>query len=169
MNNHTARYTLLATALMLSTVVVAIDSRAAASRYQPDTDRFAWPSAAMGYSGHGNQAAAPTEEISDPQLDPLTLWQAARRAAWESDLKRSSTLYWQLIGLQPENPDAYGELGNVFVQQGDWEAAVDVYYQAAELLADRGEMMMAWRLQRIIRGFDHHRAEALHEHLMRRR
>jgi len=105
-------------------------------------------------------AAAATEE------ERLALWKEARRAAWVGDAEGAIERYKVLVRVAPDNPDVFGELGNVHVGQGNWKDAVEVYYRAAVLLAEAGETMLAWRLQRIMRSFDHEKAEALYQKLM---
>lgn len=104
--------------------------------------------------------------VDDEGLEPLALWRAARSAAWQGDTALAIKRYRALIARQPNNPDAYGELGNLYVQQGQWPSAVDLYYKAALLLDAAGQPMMAGRLQRIMRGFDHKKADDLYRKLM---
>ena len=95
--------------------------------------------------------------------DPLVVWDAARRAAWEGKYDVAVGKYRELIGLQPGNFDAYGEMGNVLLRQGDMEAAVDAYYQAAMLLSQSRYPQVAWRVLDIVARLDQKKGQQLYE------
>ncbi len=101
----------------------------------------------------------------DDEADALAVWQSARRAAWDGNSDASVENYRALIALQPENYDAYGEMGNVLLQMGDTDAAVDAYAQAALLLGKAGYPQAAWHVMNIVAKLDQNRAQQLHESL----
>jgi len=63
----------------------------------------------------------------------------ARKAYWENDLLGAVHKYQKLAKEYPDNADVFGELGNVYLQQGEVIAAAEAYYTAAKRLRDRGE------------------------------
>jgi tetratricopeptide (TPR) repeat protein len=77
-------------------------------------------------------------------------WQRARRAFWEGRFDESVAAYRALIATDPQNWAAHGELGNVLYRQGEWDAAVDAFYDAALLLWQSGRTEDARHLARII-------------------
>lgn len=101
----------------------------------------------------------------DEQADVVAVWQSARRAAWDGNSDASVENYRALIALQPENYDAYGEMGNVLLQMGDTDGAVDAYAQAARLLSKAGYSQAASHVVNIVAKLDQNRAVQLHEHL----
>lgn len=111
-------------------------------------------------------ATAPAStEKKQPSQDTLSLWQTARRNAWEGNNDAAVETYRALIELQPENYDAYGEMGNVLIQHGDSAGAVEAYSQAALLLGKSGYPQAAWDVMNIVAQLDRDRAQQLHEAL----
>lgn len=98
-----------------------------------------------------------------PSGEPLAIWKAARRAAWEGNTEQAVEHYRALIALQPENFDAYGELGNVLLRRGDNEAAAEAYAEAAMLLTRSNYPQVAWRVLDIVSRLDQERASRLYQ------
>lgn len=94
------------------------------------------------------QTAAPAEENSNSPLDD------ARKAALTGEMDKAESAYRQLQKEQPDNYDAYGELGNLYLMQGKDKEAAEAYYQAAVLLEKAGHSDDAVRLQRIVSRLD---------------
>ena len=69
--------------------------------------------------------------------------------------------YQQLIRLDPDNPDGYGELGNLYFSQGKWEQAASAYFEAGSRLARSGYIEQASNLLDVIRGLDGAQADEL--------
>jgi tetratricopeptide (TPR) repeat protein len=109
----------------------------------------------------GEPPAAPA--VSREQL--LHTWQQARIAAWRGDVNTAIEYYQTVITLQPDNYDAYGEMGNVMLRVGDYEGAAEAYYQAAHLLNKTPQRMMAWQLLNVIARLSPQRAEKLYQEL----
>lgn len=109
----------------------------------------------------GSSQSLPT--VSRKQLQHT--WQQARIAAWYGDVDRAINYYQTVIALQPDNYDAYGEMGNVMLRAGDQEGAVEAYYQAARLLNRTPYRAMAWHLLNVIAGLSPPRAEKLYQEL----
>jgi len=104
---------------------------------------------------------APVVPVASAPAQALELWQAARAAVWQGDLDGASRHYHELIALQPQNFDAYGELGNVLLAQNNVPAAIEAYASAARLIRDTGNIEMAYRVVSIVATLDEGRANAL--------
>ena len=77
-------------------------------------------------------------------------------------------LYIELTQLEQDNPDAFGELGNVYYSQGKWNEAGQAYYQAAVRLITEGNHNQVAYLHRVIKGLNAEHAEKLSQKMMRR-
>ncbi len=87
--------------------------------------------------------------------------QAAREAFWQHDFTAAEDYYLQLAKQEPGNPDAYGELGNLYYQQGQWQQAADAYSKAAQRLLDQGDTYTAQHLLRVLWNLDQDQARQL--------
>ena len=101
----------------------------------------------------------------DNEAAALTVWQTARRAAWDGNSDAAVENYRALVNMQPGNYDAYGEMGNVLMQQGDTQGAIEAYSHAALLLGKSGYPQAAWHVMNIVARFDQAKAQQLHETL----
>lgn len=89
----------------------------------------------------------------------------ARLAYWNGDLKTAENAYIQLTEMVNDDPNAYGELGNLYYMQAKWKKASDAYYQAAIKLSKTNNADQAQHLLRIIRGLDTETADKLQAEL----
>ncbi|MCK4705562.1 MAG: hypothetical protein KAT90_08790 [Gammaproteobacteria bacterium] len=100
-----------------------------------------------------------------PSVDTEQVLYTARKLFWSGNARASETLYLQLINLDSSDPNAYGELGNVYYTQGKWKQAGGAYYEAAvRLLGQKNNDQVANRvsyLLRVIQGLDTESAEKL--------
>jgi hypothetical protein len=85
----------------------------------------------------------------------------AREAYWLHDYERAEKYYQQLIQADPDNPDGYGELGNMHFAQGQWEPAATAYYEAGVRLVKTGMLVQARQLVDVIRGLNGTQADDL--------
>lgn len=85
----------------------------------------------------------------------------ARQTFWNGNPLDSEKLYLDLAKLHGNNPNIYGELGNVYYSQGKWEKAGKAYYQAAVRLLDLKQTQQVNYLLRVIEGLDAESAEKL--------
>ena len=88
---------------------------------------------------------------------------AAREAFWLRDYETAENKYRQLIVMEPDNPDGYGELGNMYFSQGKWEQAATAYFDAGTRLVAEGQLEQASQLVEVIRGLDGSQADELNE------
>lgn len=107
--------------------------------------------------------SADTEAGTADEESPLAIWQAARQAAWNGEAESAIESYRALTVLQPDNYDAYGEMGNVLLRKGDTEAAAEAYYQAALLLTKSDYPQVAWRVLDIVSRLDQEKASELYQ------
>ena len=92
----------------------------------------------------------------------------ARNAFNQGAVIKSEKFYLELTQLDNDNPDIFGELGNVYYSQGKWDDAGQAYYQAAVRLITEGNYNQVAYLQRVITGLNTEHAEKLAQLMMRR-
>ena len=127
-------------------------------------------------------AAAPEPaQASDPMPEPVVLDESAtardssqektayvllaqaREAYWLRDYENAEKTYRQLIELEPNNPDGYGELGNLYFAQGQWDQAAAAYYDAGVRMLNEGMVVQARQLVDVIRGLNGTQADELEQ------
>ena len=75
---------------------------------------------------------------------------AARRAYWNHDIPLAIQHYQALAQAYPNDPDVFGEMGNIYYEQGEYEQAGRAYYEAGLLLLRRGQHTRARELAGLI-------------------
>lgn len=108
----------------------------------------------------GIAAARPVENHDLDQQVRNELIQA-REAFWHRDLAKAEQLYGDLAGKQSDNPDIWGELGNVYLAQNKVKEAADAYYKAAEILIEEGRLRQVGQLMGVIQMAEPAKAQAL--------
>lgn len=93
-------------------------------------------------------------------------WIMARQAFYKRDYEQSEKSYLWVIDNTKDNVDAYGELGNVYFNQGKRQEAAQAYFDAASILVRRGEKLRARSLMGLLRRLDAARAEELQKKLV---
>lgn len=93
------------------------------------------------------------------------LLQQARQAYWARDFATAVAAYQKLLDADPENPDLYGELGNVYYSMGEWQAAGQAYYAAAQRLLARGQTQQIGYLLHVLEGLDRDLADQLRKQI----
>lgn len=118
--------------------------------------------------------AAEQEQVSAVATDKeaaeksnAELLNQARLAFQSGDTKKSIRLYKELSDLNPDDPNAYGELGNVLYSQGRWQQAGQAYYEAATRLLQQRQIGQVQYLYRVIHGLDRESAEKLRSQMGR--
>jgi hypothetical protein len=124
-------------------------------------------------------AAAPTPAVEAPvvstgtvatgaassavvaRVNPYQLLASAREAYWLHDYEQAETIYRELTALEPDNPDWYGELGNMYFSQGKWDESASAYYEAGIRLVKAGRLALASDLVKVIRGLNGSQAQEL--------
>jgi len=101
----------------------------------------------------------------DSTISSYQLLASAREAFWLRDYQGAEDLYRQMIQKDPDNPDGYGELANMYFSQGNWEAAASAYYEAGTRLVKSGLLAPAAELVDVIRGLDGSQADDLEQEI----
>jgi len=101
--------------------------------------------------------------IDDSQQgDPIrTSWIAARKSFYQRKYDESEQNYRYVIDNTVDNFDAYGELGNVYFNQGKNEQAASAYFEAAAILIGKGQVNRARSLMGLLRHLDKSKASEL--------
>jgi tetratricopeptide (TPR) repeat protein len=101
--------------------------------------------------------------IDDSQQgDPIrTSWIAARKSFYQRKYNESEKNYRYVIDNTEDNFDAYGELGNVYFNQGKNEQAASAYFEAAAILIRKGQVNRARSLMGLLRHLDKSKASEL--------
>ncbi|OOZ40779.1 hypothetical protein BOW53_06585 [Solemya pervernicosa gill symbiont] len=94
--------------------------------------------------------------------------QGARNAFWQGEYEQAEESYRRLAEQQPRNPDAIGELGNLYFAQGRYEEEAAAYSKAADRLAEIGHMGQAMHLVKVLYGLAPEKAKDLEQRLMDR-
>ena len=92
---------------------------------------------------------------------------SARSAFNHGKVMESEKFYLELTQLANDNPDTFGELGNVYYSQGQWDKAGQAYYEAAIRLIEIGKLDQVVYLQRVIKGLNAEQAEKLAQLMVR--
>jgi tetratricopeptide (TPR) repeat protein len=92
---------------------------------------------------------------------PYEVMAKAREAFWLRDFELAEQQYRKLTLLEPDNPDGYGELGNMYFSQGKWEESAAAYYQAGTRLLNEGMVQEARQMVDVIRGLKGSQADDL--------
>lgn len=95
------------------------------------------------------------------------LWRQARTAYGQGDLAAALQHYLTLSEQESDNPDVFGELGNVYYARGNLPEAGQAYYEAAVRLIELGQMRQINYLVRVIEGLSPDSATKLKQRLMR--
>ena len=103
-----------------------------------------------------NRDAAPATSET-----PYEVMAKAREAFWLRDFELAEQQYRKLTLLEPDNPDGYGELGNMYFSQGKWDDSAAAYYQAGTRLLNEGLVQDARQMVDVIRGLKGSQADDL--------
>jgi tetratricopeptide (TPR) repeat protein len=87
-----------------------------------------------------------TSTIKHTEVQQDDLLFDARQAFWAKDYQTAIDRYQQLINRDSENPDYYGELGNVYYALNDSNKASELYFRTAQLLLHQGQRDAAAQL-----------------------
>ena len=107
-----------------------------------------------------SQEAVPGESTSSEKLAVL---HKARQAYWNGSMSEAEKAYRELSELTSQDPNVFGELGNVYYAQGKWKQAGEAYYEAAILLIELNQPTQVNYLLRVIQGLDAESADKLRQ------
>jgi tetratricopeptide (TPR) repeat protein len=100
-------------------------------------------------------------EMSHPTGEIREIWITARKAFYQRDYELAESSYQQVIDSSGDNFDAYGELGNVYFNQGKHKEAAAAYFEAAAILVNKGQIYRAKSLIGLLRHLDSSKADEL--------
>jgi len=106
-------------------------------------------------SAERNSDIAP-ESMSIPET-----WIIARKSFYQKKYDLSEKSYRSVIAGTKDNFDAYGELGNVYFNQGKDTQAAEAYLQAATILLVKGDIQRAQSLLQVLQQLDAAKAKQL--------
>lgn len=90
-------------------------------------------------------------------------WITARKSFYQRRYDLCEKSYQFVINNTRDNHDAYGELGNVYFNQGKNEQAAAAYFEAAAILVKKGQIRRARSLVGLLRHLDETRASELQQ------
>ena len=99
-------------------------------------------------------AENPLKSNNVTRVDPAMLLQSARRAYWEGDPAEAESRYRAYQSLRPEDPDGYGELGDLLQSTGRHREARVVFEEAVARLLAAGREEAAQALLRLLHTLD---------------
>jgi tetratricopeptide (TPR) repeat protein len=88
-------------------------------------------------------------------------WITARRSFFQRKYDLSEQNYRHVIESTEDNFDAYGELGNVYFNQGKKQQAAAAYFEAAAILVRKGQIDRAKSMVGLLNLLDKARADKL--------
>jgi hypothetical protein len=154
---------------------VAAETTAAATEQPAQTDAVSAPAADTApardipVTADDVQIMPPPVATAAPAareaVSPYRLLAAAREAYWLRDYATAEQKYQAMIELDPDNPDGYGELGNMYFSQGKWDLASASYFEAGKRLADEGLLTEAYQLVDVLKGLQGPQAGELEEYI----
>jgi hypothetical protein len=87
-------------------------------------------------------AFRPTNDVEQPPGSPPTYAdgiQVAREAFWDGDFESAERAYIRVVERFPDDPDVFGELGNLYLAMGRKDLAMDAFFESGLRLRARGE------------------------------
>jgi len=96
-------------------------------------------------------------------MRPYQLLAKAREAFWLRDYAAAEKYYLALTRREPDNPDGFGELANMYFSQGKWEEATAAYYETGIRLINEGLLGHAGQMVEVIRGLNGTQADDLEQ------
>jgi len=108
-------------------------------------------------------------QVLPEQDDRGQLVNEARRAAWQGRHEESVKLYRRILAGNPDDIDAWGEMGNVLLRMQRGPEAARAYHQAGLRLAANGRFRQSRQLLSTLRRLDPDLATDLETHLQQGR
>jgi len=103
-------------------------------------------------------------KVINPALKTYAIrdsWVTARKSFYQRKYALSEQSYREVINNTSDNFDAYGELGNVYFNQGKNTEAAAAYFEAASILVKKGQLSRARSLMGVLRHLDDSKAAEL--------
>jgi tetratricopeptide (TPR) repeat protein len=93
--------------------------------------------------------------------DVRAVWIKARKSFYQRNYALSEQSYQEVIDNTQDEFDAYGELGNVYFNQGKNQQAASAYFEAAAIMVRKGQAKRAKSLLGLLQHLDQSKAEEL--------
>jgi len=90
-------------------------------------------------------------------------WITARKSFYQRNYDLSEQNYQKVIANTEDNFDAYGELGNVYFNQGKKQQAATVYFKSAAILVRKGQIDRARSMVGLLNLLDKDKASQLQQ------
>lgn len=103
-------------------------------------------------------------KVINPALKTYAIrdsWIIARKSFYQRKYELSEQSYREVINSTTDNFDAYGELGNVYFNQGKNTEAAAAYFEAASIMVRKGQLKRARSLMGVLRHLDDSKAVEL--------
>ena len=118
-----------------------------------------------------NESGAIVNDLSVDRSDMATaakmsiqdIWVTARKSFYQKNYSLSEQSYQTIIAATENNFDAYGELGNVYINQGKHAQAAEAYLHAATILLQKGDVQRAKSLLQVLQQLDPAKAMQLQQ------
>lgn len=94
--------------------------------------------------------ALPVDPADPVDISEEDLLQQARKAYWNEQFDSAKLLYLEYIEKNPDNPDGFGELGNLLSTLGELDQAANMYRYAADLMLQQGDTEQAQQLHQVL-------------------
>ncbi|MGD8934114.1 MAG: tetratricopeptide repeat protein [Gammaproteobacteria bacterium] len=104
-----------------------------------------------------------TQQAGQPAKTTRELWISAREEYHRGNIEASINNYKEVIANSTDNFDAYGELGNVYLNTGNTREAANAYFEAAAILVKMGQIRRASSLLPMLGRLDRNKAEELNQ------
>jgi outer membrane biosynthesis protein TonB len=129
----------------------------------PEREMSAQPPAMpMSRTAETMPADQPAQEEA-PAKTTRELWISAREEYHRGNIEASISNYREVIANSTDNFDAYGELGNVYLNSGNTREAANAYFEAAAILVKLGQVRRASSLLPMLGRLDRGKAEELNQ------
>ncbi len=102
-------------------------------------------------------------DASQPSGAVRENWITARKSFYQRNYELSEQSYQQVIDSTKNNYDAYGELGNVYFNQGKNKQVASAYFEAAAILVSKGQFYRVRSLMGLLRYLDKAKANELQQ------
>ncbi len=103
------------------------------------------------------------EQHAEEESQLQWLWNRGRQAFWEGNYEQAIESYRLLLEEDDMNPDAWGELGNIYYANKDWVRAVRAFGRAAVALIGAQRVEEAKKIIQVIRTIDPDLADQLEQ------
>ncbi len=121
------------------------------------------PAVADRLNNVGESVAASQSHTKMKATDVKVSWITARTSYYQRNYALSEQSYQRVIDNTEDNYDAYGELGNVYFNQGKNTQAASAYYEAAAIFVRMGQRSRAESLIDLLWRLDPSKADELQQ------